>query len=265
MTRVAILGNLARDRVDGGPPRVGGAPFHCGRALRALPMRSLIATKAAEADARLVRDLVRLGVPVRWHRSSSTSGFVIENDGASRRMVVDALGEPWTRDDVRGWLRPALAGVGWVHVGPLARSDFGAETLAELARDRVVSLDAQGLVRAARTGPLVLDADYDPDLLRHVSILKLAEEEARMLIDPADERSIAALGVPEVVVTLGPLGSIVYADGVAEHVPAWPIHESDPTGAGDAFSAAYLAARAGGQTPTSAARRATAVVGSLLR
>jgi sugar/nucleoside kinase (ribokinase family) len=40
--------------------------------------------------------------------------------------------------------------------------------------------------------------------------------------------------------------------------------DANPTGSGDAFSAAYLAARASGQAPVAAARRATALVGLML-
>ena len=112
-------------------------------------------------------------------------------------MVVDALGPTWTPADLRG-----LERADWVHVGPLARSDFPAETLAALARDRRLSFDGQGLVRPARTGPLVLDAEYDPDVLRHVSVLKLAEEEAHVLVGEPDAEALASLGVPEILVTL---------------------------------------------------------------
>jgi sugar/nucleoside kinase (ribokinase family) len=48
-------------------------------------------------------------------------------------------------------------------------------------------------------------------------------------------------------------------------VPARPVDDgADPTGAGDAFAAAYLSARADGHAPASAARRATALVAALL-
>jgi sugar/nucleoside kinase (ribokinase family) len=40
--------------------------------------------------------------------------------------------------------------------------------------------------------------------------------------------------------------------------------EIDPTGAGDAFAAAYLVSRSTGHAPTAAARRATALVAGLL-
>jgi sugar/nucleoside kinase (ribokinase family) len=152
-----------------------------------------------------------------------------------------------------------------VHVGALARSDFPAETLAALARERRVSFDGQGLVRPARTGPLELDGDYDPEVLRHVSILKLAEEEAEALVGEPDEDALRSLGVPEVVLTRGSRGSLVLADGKLSQVPARAVSgETDPTGAGDAFSAAYLVSRSTGHAPTAAARRATALVAGLL-
>src|SRR5206468_93853 len=85
-------------------------------------------------------------------------------------------------------------GIDWVHVAPLARSDFPVETLAELARGRRLSLDGQGLVRPAEIGPLRLDGGYDPALLRAVTVLKLAEEEALLLADGLDEGSRGGSG-----------------------------------------------------------------------
>ena len=260
---VGVVGNLSRDRLAGGPARVGGGPFHCARGLRALGWPATIVTKAAAAEAELVQQLEVIGLPVRWQASGTTAAFGIEYKGETRRMVVEALGDPWTPDEARGWVAEALGEARWVHVAPLARNDFPAETLAELARGRQLSLDGQGLVRPARLGPLALDADYDPEILRHVSILKLAEEEA-VVIGATDGPAIGALGVREVVVTLGPRGALVYAGGAAQHVPTTPREGIDPTGAGDAFAAVYVAARAEGLSPTTAASRACAVVGGLL-
>ncbi len=144
-----------------------------------------------------------------------------------------------------------------MHVAPLARHEFPLETIAALARRRRVSLDGQGLVRAPRIGPLQLDDDFDRDLLRHVWVLKLADEEAEVLGDPA------ALGVREVVVTHGSRGSTVYCGGRVDFVPARAF-PGDPTGAGDAFATAYVVGRNAGFSPAGAARRATAVVASLI-
>jgi sugar/nucleoside kinase (ribokinase family) len=261
MPSLAVVGNLSRDHVDGAPPRVGGPPYHAARALRVLGGPALVATKCAEADRReLLPPLIALGVPVLWRGGSSTAAFSFGYDGDRREMTVDALGDAWSPAEVRD-----LGRARWVHVGAVARSDFPAQTLAELARDRRMSLDGQGLVRPERTGPLELDADYDPEVLRHVSVLKLAEEEARVLVGKPTEKALRSLDVPEVIVTLGSRGSLVLAKGGLEHVAAVPVAgEIDPTGAGDAFAVTYLASRQGGHAPVAAARRATTVVAGLL-
>ena len=258
MRPLAVVGNLSRDLVDG-EPRAGGAPLHAARALRVLGRPALVAVKGADADRRLLLPpLVRLGVPVLWRGGASTAAFSFRYDGDRREMVVDALGPAWAAADLRGLERAE-----WVHVGALVRSDFPAGTLAALARDRRVSFDGQGLVRPDRTGPLRLDADYDPEVLRHVSVLKLAEDEARTLVGEPTEDALRSLGVSEVLVTLGSRGSLVLAEGRITAVPARTV-DGDPTGAGDAFSAAYLVARASGHAPVAAARRATALVAGLL-
>jgi sugar/nucleoside kinase (ribokinase family) len=126
-----------------------------------------------------------------------------------------------------------------------------------------VLLDGHGLARARRVGPLALDDNFDRALLRHVSILKLAEEEALTILAGGDLEELRELGVPEVVVTFGADGSFVLTREAAVRVTTRPVR-GDPTGAGDAFSVAYLSARAGGHRPISAARRASALVSALL-
>src|SRR5918992_2185 len=260
MWRLAVVGNLALDVVDGRPPRPGGGPFHCARALRALGTQAVVATRcAAQHRAALVPPLVALGVPVAWRPAQATAAFTIRYSGEARSMTVDGLGDPWTPDDARGWIAGAVGRSEWVHAAGLARSDFPAESLAELARGRRLSLDGQALVRPGRTGPLELDADSAPAVLEHVTVLKLAEEELE-----ATGREPADFGVPEVLVTRASRGSFVYAGGRVEEVRARPVGSADLTGSGDAFMAAYLAARAAGQRPLGAARRATALVYGLL-
>ena len=178
---------------------------------------------------------------------------------------MERLGEAWTPNEAAGWVGKALTGVEWVHVASLSRSDFPAETLAVLGRGRRLSLDGQGLVRPPRTGPLHLDGEYDPEVLGRVSLLKLAEDEAALLLDDLTEDSLRSLGVPEVVVTLGSRGSLVFASGRLEHVSARAIpSDVDPTGAGDAFITGYVSARSAGQAPAPAAHWASGLVADLL-
>jgi sugar/nucleoside kinase (ribokinase family) len=251
---LALVGNLSRDVVDGAPPRIGGGPYYAARAWRTLGVRGTIFTRCSPDDrAAYTRHLTALGLPVVSLEGTRTTSFSFYYEGDTRIMTVEQPGDSWTPADAD--LVPPGA---WVHAAPLLRSDFPVETLAALARRRTLSFDGQGLVRAAEPGPLRLDADFDPASLEHVQILKLAEEEAEVV------GAVDRLGVPEVLVTYGERGSRVYFDGRSEQVGAWPV-AADPTGSGDFFSAAYLAARSQGLTPVSAARRATTLVRTLLR
>jgi sugar/nucleoside kinase (ribokinase family) len=201
---------------------------------------------------------------VLWRQAPSTAAFEIVYVGEERAMTVEALGPEWTADEMRDWVARSLDGAGWVQVAALRRDEFLSEALRELARGRRVLLDGQGLVRSPATGPLVADAEYDPAVLKHVSILKLSEFEANLL-GGLEEDALRRFGVPEVVVTLGSQGALVLDRNGLEHVPTRAVEPGlDPTGAGDAFGAAYLVARADGGGPVGAARRACALVADLL-
>jgi sugar/nucleoside kinase (ribokinase family) len=252
---VAVVGNISLDRIGGATPRIGGGPYHAGRALRVLgrPYTQLVA-RCGDADRRvLLPRLAELGLPVRVLHGTLTTAFSFSYHGDRREMRVDAVGDPWQAEDVALDRR-----VRWVHVAPLLRSDFDADVLAALARGRRLLLDGQGLVRRAAEGWLELDLDFDPALLEHVAILKLADEEAAVIGD------VDALGVPELLLTHGSRGATVRVGSRMFDVPTRAVAE-DATGAGDAFCAVYLASRADGLAPSSAARRATTVVAALLR
>jgi sugar/nucleoside kinase (ribokinase family) len=262
MRPLGVIGHLARDVVEGGAARIGGGPWHAARGLRVLRRRAVLFAKCGEAErSAFVAQLAALGTPVVPATGGETTAFSMSYDEHARRtMTVEAIGEPWSADEVPAAL---LRRVEWLHVAPLLRGDFDAATLAALARGRRVLFDAQGLVRRPEPGPLVLDDAFDPELLRHVTVLKLAEEEARAIVGDAELESLRSLGVPEVIVTFGLDGSLVITRDQATHVPAHIVH-TDPTGAGDAYSVAYVAARADGHAPLSAARQATGLVAALL-
>jgi hypothetical protein len=171
---LGVIGHLSRDVVDGAPPRVGGGPWHAARALRLLGHDALIFAKAGEREPG--RELAALGLPVSVTLGGETTAFSFSYDGAGvRTMTVDAVGDPWHIGELSQNL---LRRVAWLHVAPLLHGDFDEDALAWLARDRRILLDGQGLVRVRHTGPLELSGALDRSVLRHVSILKLAAEEA---------------------------------------------------------------------------------------
>ena len=263
MPRVAVVGNLARDVVNQAPPTPGGCPSFAAATFRRLGEEGQIVTRFAERDRALFAPaLAAFGVPVTLLGAEATSGFSLDYEGEERMMGVTAIGETWQPADAAAIARD----VSWVHVAPLLRSDFPAATLAALADGRRLSLDGQGLVRAPRVGRLVTDGDFDPAVLTSVTTLKLSEEEARIVAGgPFDGSSAAALGVPEVILTLGSHGAVVFADGADTFVPAaWPVLGVQTTGAGDAFMVAFAASRADGLDAVPAARNASRVVAEML-
>jgi sugar/nucleoside kinase (ribokinase family) len=259
---LAVIGPLSRDVVDGRPDRIGGGPWYAARALRALQQEAVVLAKCGEPDRRsYLRRLAALGLPVSLAAAGETTTFAFRYDAeGNREMRVEAIGEPWSEGDEP---ERVLRRVEWVHVAPLLRDDFSPGALERIARRRRLLLDGHGLVRLRQTGPLALDGHFDPALLRHVAILKLSAEEARAIVGDGELEELRELGVPEVVVTFGAGGSLVLTRDTAVRVTARPVR-GDPTGAGDAFSVAYLGARAGGHRPISAARRASALVTALL-
>jgi sugar/nucleoside kinase (ribokinase family) len=259
---LAVIGPLARDLVEGRDSRIGGGPWYAARALRALRQEALVVAKCGEPERRsYLRRLAALGLPVSLSAAGDTTSFSFRYDADGRRqMSVEAIGEPWNEGDEP---ERALRRIEWVHVAPLLRGDFPPEALERIARRRRVLLDGHGLVRTRQLGSLVVDGDFDRTILRHASILKLAEEEAQAILGHGELEELRGLGVPEIVVTFGAGGSLVLAKGASMRLTAHAVR-GDPTGAGDAFSVAYLSARAAGHRPISAARRASAVVSALL-
>ena len=257
-----MIGPLSRDVVDGRPDRIGGGPWYAARALRAMQQEAIVVAKCGEEDRRpYLRRLAALGLPVSLAAAGETTAFAFRyDDEGSREMRVEAIGEPWSEGDDPDRV---LRRVEWVHVAPLLRDDFSPDALERIAHRRRLLLDGHGLVRVRQTGPLSLDGDFDPALLRHVSILKLSDEEARAIVGDGELEELRELGMPEVVVTFGAGGSLILTRDASVRLAARPVR-GDPTGAGDAFSVAYLSARASGHRPISAARRASALVTALL-
>lgn len=75
-------------------------------------------------------------------------------------------------------------------------------------------------------------------------------------------RALTALGPAEAIVKLGPAGAVAVIDGVAVAQAGVTVPVVDTVGAGDAFTAAYLAERLAGAAP--AARMRTAVIAGAL-
>lgn len=148
----------------------------------------------------------------------------------------------------------AFAGAAWVF------SDCNLDSAA-LAR-LIESAHAAG-ARVAIDTVSVAKAPHVAGLLARIDLLFLNRDEARALASrPADDpvrlaQDLHARGVAAVVLTSGDAGAIVADAHGTARVPAVPATLRDATGAGDALTAATLAALARGASLVEAVRDGT--------
>jgi sugar/nucleoside kinase (ribokinase family) len=143
-----------------------------------------------------------------------------------------------------------------VHLGPIMQ-DVPLEALARFP-DALVGVTPQGWLRTVRGDKIValepwrlLDLPW-----RHEQVVVLSEEDVEH-----DEALVQQLSqqLDIVVLTRAERGATVWHRSAPTHVSAFSANAVDPTGAGDVFAAAFLAALHKGQPPIDATRWACAV------
>ena len=99
-------------------------------------------------------------------------------------------------------------------------------------------------------------------LLPHVDLLFVSSDEAASLTGRSNPREaflrFERAGAKEIVMKLGKRGCLISDGGILREVPSFAVQVVDSTGAGDAFTAAFLQARLRGWSPREAALVANA-------
>jgi sugar/nucleoside kinase (ribokinase family) len=201
-----------------------------------------LVTSLAESEMQAVEDIRREGIEVKVlpsRRSVYFENSYGENSDNRTQRVLDKA-DPFT---VEG-LRDVDAEI--YHLGSLLADDFPMDLLKYLSGKGVLSVDAQGYLREVR-GEKVYAVDWNEkaEALRYIDILKVNEHEMESLTGETDPHKaaimLAEMGVKEVVVTLGSMGSLIYAEGKFFDIPVYPTSEVvDATGCGDTYMAGYL-------------------------
>ena len=266
---LTLIANVALDRVNQGPWTCGGCPTFAPFAFAHLHARGVInaACAAEDLDTFCALETDR-SVAFHFERAARTTRFALDYSGEfgeQRTMVLHSIGHTWSERDID---RLEIDSE-WVHLAPLVRSDFSTAAVARLAaRGHRVAYDGQGLVRVPQVGELTLDARYDPELLRHLTVLKLSDDETAVLA--AQDGRAAVLDtlsvIPELLLTVGPRGAEIRTSGSVESdvEPDQVITNVQTTGAGDAFMIGYLIGRRRGLAPTPAAALGANVAAAML-
>ena len=228
----------------------------------------MINAACADEDLATFRALQADGsLSFRFKRAATTTRFDLNYSGEfsdTRSMVLHTIGHSWSEADIDELEIDSE----WVHLAPLVRTDFSVAAVARLAaRGHRVAYDGQGLVRVPQIGELTLDARYDPELLPHLTALKLSEDETAVVAsEEGHERALQRFSqIPELLLTHGSRGAEIRSDGTDTHVaPDQVVADVQTTGAGDVFMIAYLIGRARDLAPVAAAALGASIASTML-
>ncbi|MFJ6896611.1 carbohydrate kinase family protein [Streptomyces hokutonensis] len=216
------------------------------------------ADSAAWHERELVASSVQPRLVVDPEAATGTVICLVDTGASAERTFLTDSGaalrlgpEDWSDSLLDGVVRLHLSGY-LLFSGP-SRAFVAAAVESARARGVPVSLDP------ASAGFLVeLGVDRFLALVEGVDILLPSRDEACLLTglpDPADAAAKLSRHVPLVVTKQGAEGALLAHSGtVHAHVPAEPATPRDTTGAGDAFTGAFLATLLTGADPEKAAR-----------
>ena len=245
MYDICCIGHITLDKVVTTQTErfmAGGTSFYFSNAIRNMELQYLLVTSLAESEMRFVSDLTKLGITVNATVCEHTVYFenIYSHNQDHRTQRVLQTAAPFSVEQ----LQDINASI--YHLGPLLANDIPLDLIKLLATKGKVSLDVQGYLRKVETHNVIpIDWEDKKEALQYIHILKANELEMVVLTGHTDVHKAALLlnewGVKEVVITLGSLGSVIYADGIFYDIPAYiPGAVIDATGCGDTYMAGYL-------------------------
>jgi sugar/nucleoside kinase (ribokinase family) len=245
MFDICTIGHISIDKVVNPQSTKylpGGTSFYFSKLLLYSNLNYRLITALAPQDYQAVHELRAAGVDVHVMPSDDTVYFenVYSADQNHRKQFVLQKAAPFDLAQM------PVTNAKIFHLGPLLHDDIPINVIENLSRRGLVSLDIQGYLRHVVDKKVVhLDWSDKANALRHVGIIKANEFEMKVITGKTNvwdgAKYLADLGVPEVIITLGSKGSIVYKSGASFKIRAFKAAVVvDATGCGDTYMAAYL-------------------------
>ena len=247
MNDICCIGHLTLDKIV--TPRKttympGGTSYYFTYGIQHLKdsKNYKLVTALAPSEYATVEEMRRKGIQVEVLPSRHTVYFenTYGENQDERTQRVLAKADPFTAEELKD------EQARFFHLGSLLADDFPLEVVKLLSGKGVLAVDAQGYLREVK-GEHVYPTDWKEkkEALKHIDILKVNEHEAEVLTGCKDPKQaalkLAEWGVKEVLLTLGSLGSLIYAEGRFYRIPAYPPKEVvDATGCGDTYVLGYL-------------------------
>lgn len=224
-----ILGHIAKDIGPWGT-RIGGSFSYSAITARGLGERVGGVTSVGP-DLKLEDTFG--GIEVVCVPSPVTTIFENLYVGRRRKQFIRAVASPIEPQHIpRNWLTSNI-----VHLAPIAHELSTA--IAQLFPQSFVGVTPQGWIRQWDVDGNVSKRAWSgaEDVLRSADAVVFSGEDVA-----GGEKAVASYArLTEVlVVTRGAEGADLHYRGRVHHFPAFPVREVDPTGAGDAFAAAFF-------------------------
>ena len=247
MNDICCIGHITLDKIVTPKQTTympGGTSYYFSHGIKHLKDKDnyKLVTALAPSEYKAVEEMRSAGIQVEVLPSKKTVYFenVYGENQDNRTQRVLAKADPFTVEELKNEEARIF------HLGSLLSDDFSLDVVKLLSGKGILAVDAQGYLREVR-GQKVFPVDWKDkrEALKYIDILKVNEHEAEVLTGYKDAKQaalqLAEWGVKEVLLTLGSLGSLIYAEGVFHQIPAYPPKEVvDATGCGDAYAMGYL-------------------------
>lgn len=253
---LVLVGHIAQDLQPDGSYRLGGTVTYAALLAQRLGLRVGVVTSAPEAT---LTQFAALSPGVALAVVPATTPTIFENryHAGQRQQFLRARAAPITAAAVPPDWRAAPITL----FGPIA--DEIAPEVAAGCAGPLRAATPQGWLRAWDATALVhpIPWHHADAIIPHLTALILSVEDLAVAAGTRDAQAAVqgwAARVPLLALTDGPRGATLWTNGTPQSIPAFPVAEVDPTGAGDCFATALLVALHQGQAAAEAVRFAHA-------
>lgn len=223
-----VIGHISADLTPHGP-RVGGTAAYAGRTAHSLGCRTTVLTSGSDKD-----DYTGSLPGIDVHRVPADAATVFENvyTAGKRRQIIHSIAKRIGVDHLPAdWSKAPIA-----HFAPIA--DEIDPRMIPRFEGSLIGLTPQGWMRGwdARGNVFAKDWEAASDYFPSASAVILSEEDLPNPKVLNRYRRLSRL----LVLTRGSRGCTVFHRDETRDIPVTPVQETDPTGAGDIFAAAFL-------------------------
>ncbi len=250
-----MLGHVVKDVADHGY-RFGGTVSFAGVTALRLGAKLGVVTAVSAEDRPSVQAIFP-GALMHWVESPVTTVYENIYQSEGRTQYCRALGTSITVDKIPSeWLKSPI-----VHLGPLT-GEVPAEMTQAVDPGSLIGVTPQGWLRERGENGLISQRKWEQceDVLDRADVLVFSEHDP---VSP-EEMDKYVRNARLSVVTRAELGADIYEGTRQYHVPAYRTVETDQTGAGDGFAAAFLLEYRRTGSPVEACRFASASASLLI-